>query len=271
MFDCNHITEVLATSFFETISPTRCVVCDEPGQTLCSSCAAQLPYIDLSRSCKRCGAPYGHVLCTECPIPGSEEALNNPEGALPFAGVRAALSYERGTQKVLRTYKDGDELRLDRTIASFVCQAMRGRTHGGRVEPAPKRTNILVANPYPADWTQWADAIVCVPATDDAIRRRGFDHMERIGRICSERTGLPLHDALACTRRTLDQRDLGREMRFENRGGSFAVKRKAKPLPNRIILIDDVFTTGATCSAAAKALLDGGAGEVAVAVCARVW
>lgn len=268
VFDCKHISEVLATSFFETLGPTRCVICDEPGSVLCVNCAAQLPEIDLALACPRCGAPFGKRLCTECPMPGSEEALRNPEGSLPFAGMRAALSYESGAKDLIRTYKDGDELRLDMVIASLICRAIRGRSSCGRIREGDP---FHSADEQRADWSRLADIIVTVPATREALRKRGFDHMNRVGRLCSAWTGLPLVDALTCTRRTADQRELNREMRIQNRSGSFSVADEHVHLPPRIILIDDVFTTGATCIAAAKALQAAGVREVYVAVCARVW
>ena len=127
LLDFNHIYKVLATSILETISLTRCVVCDAPGSVLCESCASFLPFIDLVLACPRCGAPYGRMLCTECPMPGSEAALRHPEEAFPFSRARSALSFEGGARKIIRTYKDGDELRLDGVIASLLCAAIRGR------------------------------------------------------------------------------------------------------------------------------------------------
>ncbi len=270
MFDCNHILDVLATSFFETLGPTRCVVCDTPGAVLCNNCAAQLPYIDLPQACPRCAAPFGAHLCTECPLPGSEEAVQHPEHLFPFSGTRAALSYERGAKRIIKTYKDGDELRLDMVIASLICRTMRGYARGGCIGAAMEKPASLQGISQLDDWTCYADAIVPIPASDEAVRRRGFDHMERIGCLCSAWTGLPLERTLVCNKKTLDQRELGRDMRFQNRGGSFTV-REGETARGHIILIDDVFTTGATSTAAASALLDAGAQDVHVAVCARVW
>lgn len=138
------------------------------------------------------------------------------------------------------------------------------------MEAAPAGRGGFHAATMLEDWTRSADAIVTVPASDEAVRRRGFDHMKRVGKLCSAWTGLPLEDILVCSKRTLDQRELGRDMRFENRGGSFAIRKMVAP-PARVILIDDVFTTGATTSAAANALLTAGVQCVNIAVCARVW
>ena len=292
LHDFNHIYKVLATSILETISPTRCVVCDMPGSVLCEACASSLPFIDLVLACPRCGAPLGRTLCTVCPIPGSESALLHPEEAFPFTQARSALSFEAGARRIIGTYKDGDELRLDAVIASLLCAAIRGRTMGADIPRPPaviwgktgtsavtsseaERSREISPSLPLQDWTQWADALVCVPASPEALLRRGFDHMERVAGIVARRTGMALVHALASCKGARDQRELGRGDRLANRSGSFSlaagVISDAGKLPRRIVLIDDVFTTGATLSAAAHVLLDGGAHEIRAVTCCRVW
>lgn len=292
LHDFNHIYKVLATSILETISPTRCVVCDMPGSVLCEGCASSLPFINLALACPRCGAPFGRTLCTECPMPGSESALLHPEEAFPFTQARAALSFEDGARRIISTYKDGDELRLDAVIASLLCAAIRGRTMGADIPRPPavtsseaerpavisgeaERSREISSPPSLQDWTQWADALVYVPASPEALLRRGFDHMERVAGIVARRTEMPLVHALVSCKGARDQRELGRGERLANRNGSFSLAADAVPeagaLPQRIVLIDDVFTTGATLSAAAHVLLDGGAHEIRAVTCCRVW
>lgn len=292
LHDFNHIYKVLATSILETISPTRCVVCDMPGSVLCEGCASSLPFIHLTLACLRCGAPFGRTLCTECPIPGSESALLHPEEAFPFTQARAALSFEDGARRIISTYKDGDELRLDAVIASLLCAAIRGRTMGADIPRPPaviwgkagpsavtsseaERSREISSSLPLQDWTQWADALVYVPASPEALLRRGFDHMERVAKIVARRTGMALVHALVSCKGARDQRELGRRERLANRSGSFSLAADAVPeadaLPRRIILIDDVFTTGATLSAATHVLLDGGAHEIRAVTCCRVW
>ena len=203
-------------------------------------------------------------------MPFSEPDLKHPENRFPFIAARAALSYEGCAKRIVRGFKDENELRLDTTMASLICRAMRGRLPPNvarrRFDEPPLQTNTL-----PKDWTLWADAIVPIPATSAAVRRRGFDHMERIGNICSSWTGLPLVKALIPRAGVTDQRNLGREQRRENLAGSFTADFAFSDIPRRIIVIDDVITTGATSAAAAKALLDAGAEQVAVVALARVW
>ncbi|MEI3376983.1 MAG: phosphoribosyltransferase family protein [Coriobacteriales bacterium] len=203
-------------------------------------------------------------------MPGSEEALLHPEEAFPFAQARAALSFEGGAKKIIRTYKDGDELRLDAVIASLLCAAIRGRD-----ETKTRRTNFCLipqVSEALGDWSQWADGLTFVPASPEALRRRDFDHMERVAAICARRLGLPLARLLTSGKGALDQRELGRGERRANRSGSFALAADAGDgPPARLLLIDDVFTTGATLAAATQALLDGGVKEVRAVACCRVW
>jgi len=122
----------------------------------------------------------------------------------------------------------------------------------------------------PASWLTWADALVFVPADRAAKRRRGFDHLHEVADDLAYLTGLKLFDLLEKLP-AADQRRLDREQRFINLSHAFLLTAPAKLLPQHIILIDDVFTTGATLDAAASALLMHGAEEVRVATIARVW
>ena len=235
-------------------------------------------------------------------MPGSESALLHPEEAFPFTQARAALSFEDGARRIIGTYKDGDELRLDAVIASLLCAAIRGRTLGADIPRPPavipseaerpavisseaerpavtsseaERSREISSSLPLQDWTQWADALVYVPASPEALLRRGFDHMERVAEIVARRTGMALVHALVSCKGARDQRELGRGERLANRSGSFSLAADAVPeagaLPRRIVLIDDVFTTGATLSAATHVLLDGGAHEIRAVTCCRVW
>lgn len=266
MLDFNHIRKGLASSLGETLWPTRCVGCDEPGTLLCPKCAAQLPYIDLRVSCPRCGAPYGKINCTECADFRSPSGNGADAARFPFSHARAACTYEGVAKELILAYKDGDEVRLDALVAELISGAIAGAVH-----PSPGVDDTRFARELPSDLRRWADALVAVPTSAAARRRRGYDHMERVARQCARYTGLPLLPALRHARTVSDQRALGADERRLNRQGSFALVEDAGQLPPHIVLVDDVLTTGATTSAAAAALAAGGARKVVVTVAARVW
>jgi predicted amidophosphoribosyltransferase len=97
-----------------------------------------------------------------------------------------------------------------------------------------------------------------VPTSSAAYRRRGF----RVPDLIARRAGLRVERLLRHTRRTGDQRGLGRDDRQRNVAASLVAKDAAG---RRVVVIDDVVTTGASLSEAVRALRDGGA-EVVAAV-----
>jgi len=211
--------------------PARCAGCDLPGAMLCASCAAVLPRIRFEDACPRCGAPDGAHGCAEC---GRTE--------LSFERARCAGVFEWPLDRMVRLHKDAGELRLSAPLAALVSEAA-------------------------AEWTSWAQAVVPVPASPGAIARRGFDHGARLATVFSGLTDVPALDALRALPRS-DQRGLSRERRGANaRASIVSVPRVA--VPPRVLLLDDVFTTGATLDAATAALLSAGGREVRVLAVAR--
>ncbi len=115
------------------------------------------------------------------------------------------------------------------------------------------------------------DALVPVPLHRGRLAERGFNQAELLARPCARRWGMPvLSRALVRTRHTRPQAELEGAARHDNVAGAFAVVRSREVVGRRLLLIDDVLTTGATAAAAARALRYGGAAEVGVLVLARV-
>ena len=146
------------------------------------------------------------------------------------------------TGRIVRVFKDQGEQRLAREMSAIMARAM------------------------PPSWA--FDAIVHVPATKVAFRRRGFDHAELLARSLSDQLGVASVNGLARPK-TYDQRKLTGAQRVANLAGSFEAHSDACR-GRRILLVDDVYTTGATLCAATDALLAGGAREVRCLTFARV-
>ncbi len=91
------------------------------------------------------------------------------------------------------------------------------------------------------------------------LAKRGFNQAELMARGVAERINVPVLDKLKVVRRTRDQVELSAEARRTNVAGAYASKG---PVAGRIVLVDDVFTTGATLSECAEALRKAGAKEV---------
>jgi ComF family protein len=112
---------------------------------------------------------------------------------------------------------------------------------------------------------------VPVPLHPARLAERGFNQAEILAAPCAAAWGRPLlTGALVRTRATQPQTDLDAAARRANVAGAFAVRRPAAVASRRLLLVDDVLTTGATAWAAARALRAGGAASVAVLVLARV-
>jgi ComF family protein len=136
-----------------------------------------------------------------------------------------------------------------------------------RMKPLVKPLSDLLAAALPRD--QRFDAVVAVPLHWRRRWQRGFNQSELLARSIARRTGLRLLDAVRRRRATRVQAGLSNSRRRENVAGAFVGKPgKAKGL--RILLIDDVMTTGATASACAHALKRAGAQSVALLTLARV-
>ncbi|MDR2713915.1 MAG: double zinc ribbon domain-containing protein [Coriobacteriales bacterium] len=237
-------------NLLELVYPTRCLGCEKRGVLLCMACASKLMWIDSATACQRCGAPYGKLICTECYSRTGPEFFN-------FDAAVCALSFDETVGRLIRGYKDQGERRVAFLLASCLAAAL------------------------PPAWLMWADALTFIPAQPSAQRKRGFDHIEQVATLLAPKISLPLLRLLEKAA-TDDQRNLGREARFQNLAGAFRVKALPPSLfarsEIRLILIDDVFTTGATLNAAAGALKLAGASqspsqkvEIRVATVARVW
>ncbi len=114
------------------------------------------------------------------------------------------------------------------------------------------------------------DAIVPVPLHVARLRWRGFNQAALLARPLARRCRLPMETlALRRIRPTTPQVGLGQVERRRNIAGAFAIRRRSSIVGRRILLIDDVYTTGATVEECARVLLEGGARLADVAVLAR--
>lgn len=233
----------------EALSPTRCAGCERPGELICAQCLDELELIDPVFACTRCGAPYGSLVCTEC-TPAAGEGIFDGS---PIRRVLAMAVFSGPLPRIVRAYKDAGEQRLARVFAEMLLDTAE---HAELA--APDRYGGLLSA---------ADALTFVPVTAAAYRRRGFDHMEAIVSSMATAAGMPVVDALA-KRGAADQRRLGRAGRMERARDAYEVVVDVDGL--RMLLVDDVITTGSTVVSAAKALHRAGVAEVDVLALARV-
>ncbi|MEN2738023.1 phosphoribosyltransferase family protein [Microbacterium sp. X-17] len=149
--------------------------------------------------------------------------------------VHAGLVFDGVVARVVRALKEDGRTGLARTLAPALAAA--------------------------ADAAGRADAIVPIPSSRAAMRRRGYAVVE----LLTQRAGLPVDRLLLPDRRASDQRRLGREARRVNVAGAF----RGRPAAGiRVLLTDDVATTGATLDEAARTLREAGAEVLGAAVVA---
>jgi ComF family protein len=210
--------------------PQRCSICAEPGQPLCASCRDALPRLQ-GPSCARCGAP------TAWPVARCRECSGRRLG---FGTARAAVAYNRAAAAFVADWKERGIRKLAVAAAELVAETLA---------PPP------------------VEALVFVPPDGERNLKRGHHPAARLAVELGRRWQLPVANVLGRTRALPRQRGLSRDERRKNVAGAFVARATA--LPRRISLVDDVYTTGATASAAASALRRAGALEVHVVTFAR--
>lgn len=191
--------------------------------------------------CDRCGLPFPGNLTTHF------ECSNCQSLDLHFRFARAAVIANPTVREVIHRYKYQRHLWFEPFLVELLTR-----------EAAPVLNR--------ADW----DFIVPVPLFPLKEREREFNQAERIAQGLSRATGIPVAKrALIRTTATETQTHLNRAKRAENMHRAFAVARREMVQNRRLVLLDDVFTTGATTNDCARALKAAGAGEVCVWTVAR--
>ena len=224
--------------------PPVCLGCrnlvGEPG-TLCPDCWPGVRFLERPW-CEVMGTPFAHDM-GEGVL--SAEALADPP---PFKRARSAVLYEGVPQRMARSLKFGDRTDLAPWMARWMLRA---------------GAELLVE----------ADAVLPVPLHRNRFLARRFNQSAELSRAISRQTGLKhLPGVLVRLQSTRPQVGLTAAERETNLSGAFAVPQRLRPLikDKRLILVDDVYTTGTTVKTATRALLAAGAGSVDVLTFARV-
>ena len=216
--------------------PSQCAVCRAwPAQPVCEACVARFAQ-PLNR-CRRCALPVpdGQDQCGRCVA-----------GPPPLDACHAAVSYEYPWSLLIAQYKFGGHAGWARSFALLMRSAPW-------VEPALDE----------------AELVVPMPLSRERLAERGFNQALVLALALAGRKTDPA--LLLRVRHTAAQADLDRKGRLANVKGAFAVEplRAAQLRNRRVVLVDDVMTSGASLFAAADALRQAGAARVTALVMAR--
>ena len=220
----NHLAR-LGASVLDLVYPPQCFGCDAEGSFLCSTCETSLPRLK-PPYCRKCAQPVpSGALCRQCTA--APPALE---------GIRAVFLMEGSIREAVHAVKYSNL----RAAAPSLGRLM---------------ARWLVSTPLPGE------VLLSVPLHKRRLRERGYNQSALLAKEVSKVTGLPLRENLLVrTRDTPPQISLSLQERIRNVEGSFELPGDGKGL--KIILVDDVVTTGSTMSACGKALRAGGAGSV---------
>ena len=216
----------------------------------CGTCADELPRVD-APYCTLCGEPYDGAITSE-----NFRCWNCEGRRIAFDFAVAGFKAEGAVRELIHRFKYHRELALRGVLADLLLGAL--------ADPRLAREDL----------SQWL--LVPVPLHFWRERKRQFNQSWELCVSLSKMTGIPAIKALRRRKPTQAQARLDREERLANMRGVFALRRslpwqKAPELEGRrILLVDDVLTTGATTHACAKVLKrKGGAEKVVVITAAR--
>lgn len=222
----------------DRLLPASCLLCaaTAPGPLdICAPCRSDLPW--LGTACPRCAMPLpgGAALpCGAC-------LARSP----PFTRCHAAFAYGYPVRELLLRFKGAGDLATGRLLAELL--GLRLADTGTR----PFEGFVLAP----------------VPLTRDRLRERGFNQAERIARVLSRGLDLPLSTGLlARSGSGTAQKALRAAARRQIAAGEFPARRCEGA---KVLLVDDVLTTGATATAITRSLQAAGAAEVQVCCLAR--
>jgi predicted amidophosphoribosyltransferase len=222
-------------ALLDLTAPIACVCCGRHGEAeLCARCAEDLRPL-VAPLCLRCGAPAAAELneCDQC---------RDLEG---FGRARSLVVYAEPARSLTLVLKRRGRRALARSIGGLAARlaeahGLVSETHVVTFVPAPKRA-----------------------------RRVGFDHAELIARATARTIGCPVRRALVRVGGGPRQADVPFADRRDNVRRRFAPRPIPRPITGPVLLVDDVFTTGATAEACSIALLQAGATSVDVVTWAR--
>ena len=223
--------------------PPHCAACTnavDPGESLCARCSETARRV-LPPFCAKCSQPFAGVI-TE-----SFTCANCEDRVLHFDTAVSAYRSRGVVRMVVHNFKYGRQIHLRHLLGRWLAETMDDPRLTGRR----------------------FDFIVPVPLHPARKRERGFNQAELLSLALHRHTGLSVQNVLQRTRYTTTQTQFDRSERMENLKGAFRLRRGSNVRDLRMLLVDDVLTTGSTLSECASVLKKAGAISVHAATAVR--
>lgn len=223
----------------DTVFPPKCVFCtgilkQGTGLWICESCQKKIARID--GLCPKCIRLFdiedGLPICHNC------RSANRY-----YDAVITVYSYEGAVRRAILRYKFNNHPEYAHALSFYTAKAI---------------TDIGIDSSL-------IDFIVYIPADEGRKKHRGYNHVQLLAGHITKATGIPIREGVLIRRKSIpEQSRLTRKRRLINVKGAFGVDKDKDIKGTRIILIDDVFTTGATTMEASRVLKRAGAEYVLV-------
>jgi ComF family protein len=232
------------TGLFSLIFPDDCRICGQPLRQVsripvCRACLAKPEPLVAEYFCVQCRAPFRNA------FPLDEQGLCGlcRRGVRGFDAAYSFGFYEDELRELIHMFKYGRVQTLAKPLGRFLALAL------------PREESFDAIVPMPLHWRKrW---------------QRGFNQADLLAREISRRTHTPVKNALRRVRFTAAQAGLTNAKRRLNVSGAFRPKREHALRGQRVLLVDDVMTTGATAASCARALKMAGARHVVLLTLAR--
>lgn len=220
-----------------------CMHCDEDifeeRYALCKTCSEEIEFIS-GHVCRRCGRPLPDATTSNCFACFGKKTS--------FKGNVAVVSYSQIAQTLIFRYKYKEKRFIGYHMAEMMADLLLGT------------------------WISDVDCIIGVPSSPRRRQIRGYCQMALIADYLGEFTGLEvIQDALIRTRDTPRMKELNRQARSTALQKCFAVKKPGQISGKKVLLVDDIMTSGATLEACSEILLSVGVSEVYTMTFATVF
>ena len=239
-----HVNKVnnIFTDYFNLliniIYPPKCIICKNDcmnANLLCSSCFGKVSFITRSY-CKKCGNSLNNILggCTE------ENCINNMHA---YSQVKSIIEYNNFSKQIITSFKFNNNFRLIKLFKSWV--------------------RYILSDINCSD----IKLIVPVPLHKSKLKMRGFNQSSILAEIISKISGIRYDTKILFkNKKTANQSDLSKSLREKNLENVFSIRDKYLNLikGKKIMLVDDIITTGNTVNECSKTLLNNGAKEIRV-------